>query len=134
MCRYLVAFIIITHITLCGACGDSETLKGSVNSKMPNDAILEGSICVTIGWINETIPKMQQGSALEQINAVFGGPPCKVAFDKDVTGTAFWRFYIMGSGVDGHPQYEIYQGDFSNGMLTEGFLIPTGTAGSDPIY
>ncbi len=118
--------ILIIYIILCTGCQEYCISEKSGTENMATNDILEGSIPVTIEWINQTVYQVKQGSTIEQVSAIFGGPPYHVVFDKDTTGSAFWRFYIVGSRIEGIPQYQIYEGEFIIGKFKRGSIIPNG--------
>lgn len=66
------------------------------------------------------------GDSLEKVSDLLGGPPYKSEVEGKKLRT-FWRFYIPENNGLSEP-YEIYMGEFVNGQLVFGFILPHGSS------
>jgi hypothetical protein len=81
-------------------------------------------IRVTAAELGEKIRRVQLGESAEAVNGTLGGPPFN---EEEVSGMKrmFWRFCV-GDAEAKREWEDIYLGEFVDGRLVFGSIIPHG--------
>lgn len=71
-----------------------------------------------------TLARIPKGCSYEHVNLVLGGEAYKTE-RRDNKKVFFWRFKILDA-TEPYAQYEIYMGEFEEGKLVFGAILPRG--------
>ena len=82
------------------------------------------SIPINAADLAGTLARVQKGGSYEHVNLVLGGKAYK-SERRDNKKVFFWRFRILDA-TEAYAQYEIYMGEFEEGKLVFGAILPRG--------